>query len=57
MLLVAASGLILLLAAATVEGLRLSHASARTRETAIKVSLGASRRRLAFEVALTSLLQ
>jgi hypothetical protein len=55
-LLFAASGLVLLLAAATVAGLRLSQASARTKETAIKVSLGASRRHLAWQSLVESVL-
>ncbi len=56
LLLLSTSAMVLLLASATVAGLLLSRASARTRETAIKVSLGATRRHLAWQCVAESLL-
>lgn len=55
-LLVSTSALVLLLASATVAGLLLSRASARTLDTAVRVSLGATRRRLVRQCFAESLL-
>jgi putative ABC transport system permease protein len=55
-LLVAAAGVLLLIACADVAGLLLSRSVARARETAIRIALGAPRRQLALHYFLESLI-
>ena len=55
-LLLVACGLVLVLACATVSALLLSRSSARMLETAVKVAIGATRRRLARQCLVDSLL-
>lgn len=55
-LLLLSCGFVLVLACATVTGLLLSRSSARTLETAVKVAIGATRRRLAWQCLVDSLI-